>query len=199
MTARYAVTFALIFVLGLVAVPVGGGPLHEAARGGDVAAIANFIAGGANVEAPDDAGLTPLVAAALAGQSESVARLIVQGADPLGRDEKGFTALHAAVHAGHPSIVAMLLDHGVDPSDAENFAEITPLHLAAERGFVEIAKILLDRGADLHVPSGVGHMPVTMAVLNTHPAMVALLRGRGAQCEKLKMERYRDYCLKAEP
>ena len=170
------------------------GPLHDAARSGDVGRAVELISGGADVEALDDAVLTPLVVAALHGKTEMVQLLLDRGARPDTRDGNGFSALHAAAHGGHCDVVLILLELDVDVNDQNNRASITPLHAAAERNFVLIAEKLLDNGADQTLRSATKHTPLSMAVLNGHEEMTALLRDRGASCDKIKLERYRDFC-----
>jgi len=190
---RIAIALCLI----LTASPSWAKSLHEAVRDGDILAAEQLISEGEGVEEQDEAALTPLVTAALAGQMESVVLLIDKGADPSGRDGNGYTALHAAAHAGHLDVVELLIGYGVDTNDQENKAGIAPLHAAAERGFQDIAELLLREGADVGVRTPTGHTPVVMAVLNTHPAMVKLLREHGANCSKIKLVKYRKYCMNA--
>jgi ankyrin repeat protein len=188
---------AIALCVVLVMTPAWAGNLHEVVRDGDTSGAERLIAAGADVEAQDEAALTPLVTAALAGQRETMILLIDKGADPRGRDGNGFTALHAAAHTGHLDIVEMLIDHGLDINDQENMAGITPLHAAAERGYRDIVDILLRHGANVHVKSGTGHTPVVMAVLNAHAGTVKLLRDHGADCTKIKLARYHDFCVNA--
>lgn len=188
---------ALLVSLSLSALAVSAaqaGPIHDAVRQGDVAAIEAAIASGADLEAEDEAMLTPLVIAALEGREDVVALLIAGGADPAGRDGNGLTALHAGAHVGALEVVRTLLASGLDPNDRANRFGITPLHAAAERGFVEIAALLIENGADLELPAGTGHTALFMAMLNTHAEMASLLKAKGADCGHIRSKRYRAHC-----
>lgn len=173
------------------------GDLHDAVAAGDIAAAEQLLIGGVDVNAQNDALLTPLVIAALSGREDLVDLLILRGADPQGRDGNGLSALHASAHAGYPALVDKFLGLGLDPNDQANRFGISPLHAAAERGHVAIAAMLLEHGADLSLTTATGHTPVFMAVLNTEADMVQLLRNNGAECEHIRLKKYRDYCATA--
>ena len=71
-------------------------PLHGAALSGDVAAIRNLLAGGADVNARDEGRVTPLHQAVLFGNIASVQALLAGSADVNARAEDGVTPLHIA-------------------------------------------------------------------------------------------------------
>jgi len=194
---RFHVLIVTALCISSSTAPVRAGALHEAARNGDLAATERLIAGGADVESKDDAGLTPLIIAALVGQREAVVLLIAQGADPQGRDGKGFTPLHAAAHAGHLGVVKYLLELGLDVDDQRNEQALAPLHLAAERDHRDVAAALLARGAAVDIKTGHGRPPIWLAVLKSHAGMVKLLRDHGAQCPTVGLAKFREYCTHA--
>ena len=57
------------------------GPIHDAARKGDIEAVKQHLAAGRNVNAKDDKGRTPLHRAAREGHKEVAELLIAAGAD----------------------------------------------------------------------------------------------------------------------
>ena len=83
--------------------------------------IVFLIAKGANVNAPNAAGITPLMYTALNGELSKTAILLRLGANPNIRDQKGLTALYYAVLSQNNKnnkyeIVQMLLDFGANPN-----------------------------------------------------------------------------------
>lgn len=192
------VSLSAALAVTLFAAPAWAGPLHDAAREGDIAAVKRLITGGADVqEIDDDTALTPLVTAALAGHKDIVELLIENGADPDGRDGKGYTALHAAAYGGHLDIVVLLIDRGVDPNDHHNKAGITPLHAAVEGNFRDIVAVLLAKNVDVEVEDGSGWTPVMRATFKSYPEIVKLLRDHGAACSKDAGKAFLEYCMTA--
>ena len=112
----YRIVFVLT-ALGLAA-PAFAGPLHDAARNGDLEKARALIDDGAVIEAQSDRGETPLILAILAGQREVVELLIEKGAAIDGRNAGGFTPLHAAAYAGDAAIAELLIERGADVNDA---------------------------------------------------------------------------------
>ncbi len=75
---------------------VDDGPLHIAARKGELEDVAVLVAHGADVNGRGDLGNTPLHSAALNGHAPVVAKLLELGADPSLRNEFSETALRVA-------------------------------------------------------------------------------------------------------
>eukprot|EP00887_Chlorella_sp_A99_P000729 scaffold5.g729.t1 len=135
----------------------GLAPIHLAAQGGHLPAVALLLAAGGFVDMqarPREAG-------------HGRARL---GAGGRGRSmPQGNSALHWAVEKGHTQLVSLLLEQGANPSlqnfSANEYAQgswlvrgevlqplhQTPLHLAVEAGDAEIAERLLRAGADIAI------------------------------------------------
>ena len=89
--------------------------LHMAALEGDVAAIRQAVADGADVdEAEPGTESTPLITAATFGRTEAARALIEAGADVDKRSADGATALLTAAFLGRTEIVAALLEAGAD-------------------------------------------------------------------------------------
>lgn len=97
--------------------------LFAAIARGDVGAMREAIAAGANVSARDRWGRTPLTLAAKVARSAEVVRVLVSaGADPEKRDRLGYTPLtRAATASGHPEVVSALVAAGarVDAADGK--------------------------------------------------------------------------------
>ena len=89
---------------------------------GDAAQVAAAIAGGADVHARNEAGLTPLMAAVVSNAPTQVTEeLMAAGADVNQQAANGVTALMLAASQGTPAQVVYLLNAGADPTvrDAE--------------------------------------------------------------------------------
>ena len=84
--------------------------IHDAAKAGNIEAVKQHLAAGADVSAKNEGGLTPLHPAAYEGHMEIVELLIAKGADVNTKDVDGFTPVDLA--KGHPGIADMLRKHG---------------------------------------------------------------------------------------
>jgi uncharacterized protein len=133
----------------------GETPLMTAAYRGDVAAMRQLIAGGADVRETNRVGWTALHFAA------------------------GGTPIADQVHRGSPEAAALLLEKGADPNAAGKQNQ-RPLLFAAMNGNVETAKVLLDGGADPNARTAIGDTALFEAILRGKEGVVALLLARGA-------------------
>jgi ankyrin repeat protein len=74
-------------------------PLHHAVRQGNLESVEALIAGGANVNTPNEVdGTTPLLMAAINGQFDVALKLIKAGADPNKASSSGLAPLYAAIN-----------------------------------------------------------------------------------------------------
>ena len=95
--------------------------LSEAAFTGDIAAVKQGLAGGADPNAKDpQSGNTLLAVAALMGHTEIVTLLLEHGADVNARNRDDGTALHAAAFLGRTETVKLLLEKGADTTLRNN-------------------------------------------------------------------------------
>jgi ankyrin repeat protein len=91
---------------------------------GDLQAVRDALAKGADPKAPDETGLTPLMHAArgdrpnmsnpAADYPEVVQLLLEKGVDPNAATDSGFVALFWAARYGHEQLVKVLIDHGAN-------------------------------------------------------------------------------------
>ena len=70
--------------------------LFQAAGIGDVAAVRRLVAGGADLEEPDELGAKPLHVAAMSGKLEVLKVLVELGADMEAKTDRGARPLHWA-------------------------------------------------------------------------------------------------------
>jgi ankyrin repeat protein len=194
---QIAVTLFLFFAGSPFAI---AGPLHDAARDGDLQKVRALIDEGAAIDARSDRGETPLILAILKGHADVVGLLIARGADVMARNERGLTPLHAAAYSGSADVARLLLDHGAELEDRANVSGATPLIVAAEENRVAVAELLLARGADLSIPDRDGFTPLSQAWAKKRTEMVRLLKRHGATCQPVEILGSEDYyrrCVEA--
>jgi uncharacterized protein len=97
-----------------------GAALFEALDRDDMAAAADLLAGGADINAPDPRtpffdGQTVLISAASRGRADLLRWLLGRGADVNARSASGWTALMRACNASHTEAARILLDAGANP------------------------------------------------------------------------------------
>ena len=125
-------------------------PLQLSALQGDVVAVNELLAEGADASELDRYGWGPLHFAVPLGRLEAVSALLAAGADAEARTASGATALHLASQAPE-SVVAALLRAGADPNAKEGEGGRTPLHNAfwlREDALLPVITVLLKAGAN---------------------------------------------------
>lgn len=90
--------------------------LANAAKRGDVFAVAAALKAGAKLDAKFDVGRTALIIAAMRGHAPVVEVLLNAGADMYAQDNNNVDALMTAVMHKHPAVVRALLNRGFDPA-----------------------------------------------------------------------------------
>ena len=178
--------FACAFILGLMFSVSGAlaGPLHDAARDGDVALTKQLLDQGVDIAAPDAAGEPALLIASLAGHADIVALLLERGANIEIRNKGGLTALHAAAYGGDLDVVELLVAKGAAVNDQNNFYHMSPLHAAAEEGHADVVAFLLANKADIEATERNGYSPLSQAGWREHWDAAGLLMKAGAVCQK---------------
>ena len=155
--------------------------IQVAASGGDIEAVKQHLAAGADVNAKDDWGMTPLHCTAEMGRKEIAELLIAKGADVDVQSDMG-TPLHLATYWNGKEIVELLIANGADVN-AKNERKWTPLHWAAYRDHKEIVELLIAEGADVNANDIDGGTPLDYA----NGVVANLLRKHGSKTsEELK-------------
>lgn len=169
-------SLALICLALLAPTAARAGPLHDAAKAGDIAQIELLLSQGADI---NQGGLaTPLYFAINTEHAEAAKLLIERGAD-VNKQSTWGAPLHAASSRGMTATVALLLDRGADPN--VQWQQMTPLHVAARNGRLEVVRLLLDGGADVNATTHLDEPALHFAVMFEHQDVADLLRERGTK------------------
>ena len=161
------------------------GPIHDAARNGDLEVVQTQLNKGVDVDAKNTAmGDTPLHHAAANGHEEIVKLLIAKGADVNENvNWEGSTPLH---YAETKEVVELLIAGGADVN-AKKDDGLTPLHLAAAWGHKKVVELLITKGAGVNAKANDGKTPLDWAVAWDEPETADLLRKHGGKIsEELK-------------
>ena len=134
-------------------------PIHDAARKGDVAAIAAALDAGADVNAIDGAA-TPLYSAVRRGHLAAAKLLIERGADVNAETNFG-TALLAAVAKSKIELINLLLEKGANPNAV--FDGNAVIHAAAKLSCLDCLKALVAAGADVNAQTRDAQTPLHLA------------------------------------
>ena len=161
--------------------------IHEAAEDGNIEAVKQHLAAGADVNAKDGGGWTLLLQAVAGGHKEIVELLIDNGADVNGKDKLGWTPLFYAAFSGRTEVAELLIAEGVDVNAKDNLGT---LRYAASGGHKELVELLIDNGADVYAKGGGnGTTPLDVAIKLNHTELTDLLRKHGGKTgEELKAE-----------
>jgi cytohesin len=151
--------------------------INDAAKAGNIEAVKQHLATGADVNAKGNGERTPLHYAAT---KEITELLIANGADVNAKDNLEFTPLHLAAEDGHKETAESLIAAGADVN-AKNVLGGTPLlHLAAGHGQPEIVKLLTAKGADVNARNSIGGTPLHYTALRGRKEIAELLIAKGA-------------------
>ena len=191
-----------------------GPVLVDSVREGNLKAVKQHLAAGADVEIRNQQGFTPLHVAAQKGHNKVAELLIAKGANinTSGR-LIGTTPLDSAALLGHKEMVELLIDSGADINPQIITGE-TPLQRAEQRGHSAIAEILrkhggkagevtlqlailkgqkdvakslITGGADVNAKGLLGRTPLDWAIIGGKNELADLLRKHGGKTgEELK-------------
>lgn len=163
------------------------GPIHDAAKEGDIAGVQEALDDGARLFV---AGGTPkgtaLHHAVANGHLEIVELLLANGANihAIGGSPRG-SALYLAAYNGHVKIGELLIDNGAKLDDSHRGHKWSPLYAATDRGHSEMVELLIDKGANVNEP-GYTKMPALhLAAWKGDHEMAALLIAKGADVNLL--------------
>ena len=131
--------------------------IHDAAAAGDIEAVKQHLAAGADVNVMDEDGWIPLHYATANDHKELAELLIAKGANVNAKSDEGGTPLHYAAIKGHKELAELLIANGADVNakiektgvevgltSTEIVVVMTPLDFAKRKP--EIADILRKHG-----------------------------------------------------
>lgn len=129
--------------------PEGGTALHEAARRGNLIAVASLLRAGAGPNVRDTGGFTPLHFAARMNFPAVVRYLLDHKADINAKTSDGMTPLIMATASGSHEMMKLLIDRGADVNLAAK-EDVTAILLAHEAKDQEAERMLRTAGAHLN-------------------------------------------------
>ena len=153
--------------------------IYEAAKGGDLEGIKEFLAAG--VDPDEKTGITfDLTPLSIASTKEVAELLIDKGADVNAIPKSGLfgTSLDYAIRNKHPEIANLLRKHGGKTKKELKVAE--SIHDASKYGNIEAVKQHLAAGTDVHETDDSGQTPLHGAAWIGHKEIVELLIANGA-------------------
>lgn len=153
--------------------------LFDAVLYGDERAVQALVAGGADVNAFDETGMTPLMIAASEGRTAIAKRLVEAGADVTLAGGDGTTALMRAASANRVEIIRLLTARGADVN-ARNNGGMTALMVAAFGGYADATKLLLAGKADPNAKDNQGRTAMMAGATSGDAATVDALLAAGA-------------------
>lgn len=187
---------SLFIVLSLAgAVRVIAGPIHDAAKEGDLEKVKSLLAGDKNLlEAPDERGLRPLHHASSASLPV-VEYLVGLKADVNAKSINGATPLYVAARSGQKEIAEFLLKNGADVNATGEGGPA--INQAVYRGSADMVRLLLDYKADISLTDGDGNTALhSAAIWNAGEAAHMLLHaGANVNVKNKKGETPLHSCL----
>jgi len=157
--------------------------IHDAAKKGDIAAIAAALDAGANVN--DFDGFAPPLFYAVNRQHLDAAKLLIErGADVNVGSKIGGPPLMAAVARNRLEFITLLLAHGANPNST--VGNETPLHVAVKHGCLDCVTALVEAGADVNARTAdfTTRTPIHLARFYEHSEIADYLMAHGVVLPK---------------
>ena len=167
----------------------GATALHWAVYLNDADTTALLIRAGANVDAPNNYGVTPLGLASKNGNAAIIEQLVRAGVDPndpLQAVNAGETPLMLAARTGQVAAVTVLLNVGADINVREPWNGQSALMWAAAEGHVPVVQTLIEHGADIGARSNSGATPLLFAARKGSMHAVRTLLAAGSDVNETR-------------
>ncbi|XP_024527537.1 ankyrin-2-like [Selaginella moellendorffii] len=171
---------AIVDVIAAVKDANGRGPLHFAARGGNLQVCKELVENfHLEVDQKDNDGETPLIHAARLGHFDTAKFLIEHNAQvSMSSLDLGSTPLHHAAGIGSIELMRLFLDNGAKINTESTSG--TPLVWAAGHGNTEAVKLLLGSGANPNILAENGVSALISGAATGSYDVVSLLIRHGA-------------------
>lgn len=176
-TERLIIIAAFFFLIPAV---VLAGPLHDAAKAGEIDRVRQLIAIGTPVASKDEAGNTPLHWAAFNGNKQMIELLLKAGAPVNPMNDLRVTPLLLAAFKSNWDAAQLLAERGADPNARDSDNE-TPLSIAVDWAKWDLVKHFVSNGADPNLPDKHGSPPLAHVTEGISPEMVKWLVEHGAK------------------
>lgn len=161
-----------------------------AASEGNIRAIRNLIAAGADINAQDAGSKSsPLHRAVENGHSAVIRKLVQLGADVEQVDSLGRTPLFLAIERDDLHCARELLEANAHVDKAESRGW-TPLHAAAESGNLNITRMLLNSGANPNAKSRIDRTPADISMITENYESAVLLIQAGGKVSESSVLNY---------
>jgi ankyrin repeat protein len=173
--------FALLVASTLVFGEAVAGPVHDAARDGDIELLKRLLSDDhLLVDARDGNRMTPLHHAIDGGALDIAALLIERGADVDATNYHEETPLHLAAYAGDSEATELLVKSGADVAKREMRNRI-PLFLACNWGHdLETVRLLIEAGSDVNDKNARGEYVLVSTLFYGAKEIIDLLMDSGA-------------------
>ena len=177
----------------------GATPLSLACANGSPEIVAKLLAAGADANSALPEGETALMTASRSGNLKTIQLLLGHDANVNAKENwHGETALMWAAAENDPLVVQALIERGAAVRARSNVVgftpsnegylpgiylpagSFTPLLFAVREGHIECVRLLLAAGADVNESLPSGPNALTIAILNAHYDVGALLLDKGA-------------------
>jgi hypothetical protein len=180
----------LFILVGVCATSLASaGPVHDAARRGELMRVKDLLAEDETlVDAVDQSGHTPLALAAAYARWDVFRFLLGEGADAAAVNQKtSATALHAVCYHDVPAMVELLFKHGgaANLTVADVFGGYTPLLRAVQSGAGDVAVFLLRNGARVDELTREGWNALHLAAICGHRHLYGPLIREGVSLDAL--------------
>ncbi len=162
--------------------------LHAAAHRGDLAALAQLVGAGADLNARDSYARTPLHVATFAGQRDAIAALARAGANLQLLEQDRYDAVTIAAVADDEATLRLLLSLGASARQTTSRYDGTALIAAAHLGHAGVVRQLVAAGAPLDHVNNLHWTAVIEAIVlgdggARHQATLRILIDAGANLQ----------------
>jgi ankyrin repeat protein len=164
----------------------GDTPLIDAARRGIAADVEALLAGGADVDEPNENGWAALHIACEEGHTDVVTTLLAANAEVDHSLDGAFgmaAPLIFACQQGHTDIVKKLIDANAEVNCTLDDGA-TPLYVASQTGHIEIVTKLIAAKADVNTPMNDGCTPLYIACQEGYTETAARLLAANAEVDQ---------------